>query len=348
MRFDRESWRKLYVAESIEHRALPLFTRGLRDYLLRGAQDDGTLLRSTKAPAADLARVLAPKDETERKQLAEGIRELLAIGYLTHSDGRLWITRFEEAQLARSPGAKRQAAWRANNQDLAARRAKLSTNYELIRRLRQHDGGECSYCGITMDFRVGKTPTSATIDHLMPMSRGGGDEDENLVLCCRSCNEQKNNRTPGEAGLALRNAKRLSERGVSVLRDVTRDAHETSQREETRRDETTTTSRDVAEVVDLPIPCPADLCLTEGQISTLLGALVPADAIPWLTARFVANYQADPEDKRTLVVWRKCLSKAISSGWNDGRTKQEYLRSRESKANGTDDTGGYGSSESWG
>jgi hypothetical protein len=112
VRFDRESWRKLYVAESIEHRLLPLFVRGLRDYLLRLAEDDGTLLHATKDPSGDLIRVLNTLPR-ERKQVAEAVSELLRIGYLSHSDGRLWISKFKEAQTARSKNAERQARFKA-------------------------------------------------------------------------------------------------------------------------------------------------------------------------------------------------------------------------------------------
>ena len=35
MRFERESWRKLYVNESIQHRLMPVLSRGLRDYITR-------------------------------------------------------------------------------------------------------------------------------------------------------------------------------------------------------------------------------------------------------------------------------------------------------------------------
>jgi hypothetical protein len=111
VRFDRESWRKLYVAESIEHRLLPLFARGLRDYLLRLAEDDGTLLRSTKDPAGDLFRVLNALPR-ERKQVTEAVTELQRIGYLNYSDGRLWIAKFHEAQTARSKNAVRQARFK--------------------------------------------------------------------------------------------------------------------------------------------------------------------------------------------------------------------------------------------
>lgn len=119
MRFDRESWRKLYVVESVQHRLLPLFTRGLRDYLLRHAESDGTILRDSADHAADLARVLCATT-SERKQIDAALADLLRIGYLMSDGGRLWIAKFEEAQSARSPGAKRQAAYLARKNGDAA------------------------------------------------------------------------------------------------------------------------------------------------------------------------------------------------------------------------------------
>lgn len=46
----------------------------------------------------------------------------------------------------------------------------------------------CAYCGQPAD----------TIDHVIPVSAGGTNHRENLVPCCRSCNQRKADRaTPG-------------------------------------------------------------------------------------------------------------------------------------------------------
>ena len=58
------------------------------------------------------------------------------------------------------------------------------------------DGWRCAYCG--------KKRTVLTIDHIVPRSRGGSTTFENCVACCRSCNYQKGNRTPKEAGMNLK------------------------------------------------------------------------------------------------------------------------------------------------
>lgn len=48
--------------------------------------------------------------------------------------------------------------------------------------------GECVYC-----FRVGTTH-----DHVIPLSRGGSDTPDNIVIACHSCNASKGPRTPDE------------------------------------------------------------------------------------------------------------------------------------------------------
>lgn len=76
-------------------------------------------------------------------------------------------------------------------------RMRFSRRNMLIR-----DNHECQYCGI----RVGKQST--TIDHVIPQSRGGRTDYLNCVTSCKTCNNQKSNRTPQEAGMKLRNRPR--------------------------------------------------------------------------------------------------------------------------------------------
>lgn len=55
------------------------------------------------------------------------------------------------------------------------------------------DAGACQYCGVP----------AATIDHVLPRSRGGRHTWENVVACCLPCNARKADRTPDEAGMPL-------------------------------------------------------------------------------------------------------------------------------------------------
>ena len=46
-----------------------------------------------------------------------------------------------------------------------------------------------------MTKRGSKEPRSATVDHIIPKSRGGTNSPINTVLCCRKCNNEKGNFT---------------------------------------------------------------------------------------------------------------------------------------------------------
>jgi len=72
-------------------------------------------------------------------------------------------------------------------------------NLPLSRRtVMARDQYTCQYCGAT----PGRA--ELTIDHVVPRSRGGSTSWENLTVACRPCNQRKGNRTPREAGMALR------------------------------------------------------------------------------------------------------------------------------------------------
>ncbi len=67
------------------------------------------------------------------------------------------------------------------------------SNQLLFRR----DRNMCCYCGSQ------KTPDQLTRDHIRPVSRGGGNSWMNTVTCCRKCNQNKDSRTPAEAGMQM-------------------------------------------------------------------------------------------------------------------------------------------------
>lgn len=54
---------------------------------------------------------------------------------------------------------------------------------------------ECYYCHRKhLRRRGGKANERATVDHIIPVSRGGGWTDQaNFVVCCDSCNRKKSN-----------------------------------------------------------------------------------------------------------------------------------------------------------
>lgn len=66
-----------------------------------------------------------------------------------------------------------------------------------------HDGGDveairhrqlglCAYCGTPIPAGRGH------VDHVVPLSRGGGNGPDNLALSCSHCNQSKGAKTPEE------------------------------------------------------------------------------------------------------------------------------------------------------
>jgi 5-methylcytosine-specific restriction endonuclease McrA len=71
---------------------------------------------------------------------------------------------------------------------LHSQRKANSTHWKKIRAKVLAAGGyECVYCGANEKLSV---------DHVIPISKGGTDEMENLVVACIKCNSKKNSKMP--------------------------------------------------------------------------------------------------------------------------------------------------------
>ena len=55
----------------------------------------------------------------------------------------------------------------------------------------------CQYCRTTLPAK------QLTLDHVMPVVRGGETSWTNIVTCCAKCNQKKGSQTPAEAGMKL-------------------------------------------------------------------------------------------------------------------------------------------------
>lgn len=61
----------------------------------------------------------------------------------------------------------------------------------------RRDNFTCQYCGKKLPIK------ELTLDHVYPKSRLGPDIWENLVACCKECNQKKADKTPKEAHMKL-------------------------------------------------------------------------------------------------------------------------------------------------
>ena len=95
--WSKERWRKLYLREAIEQRLWSVVTRGLRDYLIRVAEDDGALIRDAADPVGALVAALAAHAE-EAGLVRASIELLLRDGFLIGSARSIFVDRLPEAQ----------------------------------------------------------------------------------------------------------------------------------------------------------------------------------------------------------------------------------------------------------
>lgn len=89
---------------------------------------------------------------------------------------------------------------------LIAKRINFSREY-LLEMQREKGSITCTYCGKTdlvIELQEMKVPNDrlATVDHIVPKSRGGAHYDRrNIAPCCGTCNTKKGNKMLEEAAL---------------------------------------------------------------------------------------------------------------------------------------------------
>jgi 5-methylcytosine-specific restriction endonuclease McrA len=80
------------------------------------------------------------------------------------------------------------------------------------------DGLACVYCGQSVDDGV-----TLTLDHIVPVSKGGTNRPENLVTCCHTCNCARGNRSmPAFARAVAGYVGKTSKKIVANVRSASR------------------------------------------------------------------------------------------------------------------------------
>lgn len=82
------------------------------------------------------------------------------------------------------------------------------------RRIYDRQNGLCAYCGQHRNIKY------MTVDHIIPLSKGGTDSLDNLQCTCKKCNGLKSDMLPHEFTNFIRNmlenSIRIEKGGVSV------------------------------------------------------------------------------------------------------------------------------------
>jgi len=64
-------------------------------------------------------------------------------------------------------------------------------NRRKLRRCMERQQCICPYCEREMYFRGQQLKPVATVDHVIPLSKGGTNSIDNMVACCTGCNTAK-------------------------------------------------------------------------------------------------------------------------------------------------------------
>lgn len=83
-------------------------------------------------------------------------------------------------------------AYNLEEADLSRERRKARELRESQWWKRRVAGGRCYYCGASTP------PQELTMDHIVPISRGGKSTRANVVACCKTCNNAKKHLLPME------------------------------------------------------------------------------------------------------------------------------------------------------
>lgn len=77
----------------------------------------------------------------------------------------------------------------------------------LWKRLFRLAKGKCPTCGCQMT-RSPDRDNSATLDHILPKSKGGPTKKSNLEILCAACNRKKGDAVPAESEFQVKGGRR--------------------------------------------------------------------------------------------------------------------------------------------
>ncbi len=206
MRKDTPEYRAANAAREARRRAAAKASDPIAYY---EAQRAANARSAAKRKSEDLQGFLEKRRKRDRKYYRKNLRRIrlrkrLQMREAARKNPALFAQRTEERRARRTEEEKKKAKadnrlWQQENADKIAiagakRKADKAsapgphhTKEQRTKMFEEH-GGLCFYCGAQ----------ATSLDHVVPLSRGGSDAIENCVPACRSCNSSKRNKLLSE------------------------------------------------------------------------------------------------------------------------------------------------------
>ena len=109
----------------------------------------------------------------------------------SRKNGWIYVSKPYNPKYYSSDSSRKKKRSRDLNRRALQRSADGKITKDVINEVLTRYSGKCAYCGMELNG-------SYTIDHKIPLSRGGCNKIENLALACRKCNCKKNDKTDYE------------------------------------------------------------------------------------------------------------------------------------------------------
>jgi len=163
--------------------------------LICHSNENRVMRQSHPARYAERARKWREKNQEDSRKAQARYR--MAHREICIKRASLWRASHPEKQ------ANSKRVWRMTNRDTVSassrnRRAKLKgafgrhTKHD-IKDLYAAQKGRCAYCKVVVGDKY-------HVDHIRPLSKGGGNGKDNLQICCPTCNLQKHAKDPDDYG----------------------------------------------------------------------------------------------------------------------------------------------------
>jgi 5-methylcytosine-specific restriction endonuclease McrA len=151
-----------------------------------------------------------PQQAARCKRGRRRLREIQRASYYRYRESRIAaVNAYRHGSLAGAGSVGKRLRWIAESTDGTLTKDTIKALFAAAK--------DCAYCAAPIKGK------SKTLDHLEPVSRGGGHTAANVLICCKPCNSAKGSMAFADwlGRLAARHGEAAAKRATKVFKRVT-------------------------------------------------------------------------------------------------------------------------------